>query len=520
METKRKIIWIDDEIELLRSHILFLNEKGYEVTSVTNGDDAIGLISKNDFDLVFLDEMMPGKDGLQTLSEIKEIKPFLPVVMITKNEEESLMEEAIGGKIADYLTKPINPSQILIACKKIIDSKKIISEQVSKEYSVKFNEINQKLIKGLNQDEWIDLYSEIVNWEMELDEHPELGLNAMLHDQKKECNSEFCKFYLKNYKNWISSKTNRPTLSVDILEKYIQPKIENNEKVVFIVVDCMRLDQWMVMEKYLSNYFNIKKDFYFSILPTATPYARNAIFSGLYPLEISEKYPEFWIPENDEMESSLNKFEKELLEKYFERKRCKINGEMKYYKIIDAEYGKNLLRNSHSIQNNQMTSIVINFVDMLAHHRSDSALLKEIAPDEPAYRSLTNSWFKHSMLYELLQNLSSKNLKIVITTDHGSIKCNRGTKVLAEKEASKNLRYKFGRNLKVDEKQSFYIRNPKEFNLPQYSVTTNFAIALEDYFYIYPNDYHKFLSLYKDSFQHGGISLEEVIVPIIELQGK
>lgn len=521
MKTKKKIIWIDDEIELLRAHIIFLNDKGYEVTSSTNGEDGIKLIAENDFDLVFLDEMMPGKDGLKTLSEIKEIKPYLPVVMVTKNEEETLMEEAIGGKIADYLTKPINPSQVLLACKKIIDAKKIKSEQISKEYTQKFFELNQKLVSDLSADEWSDLYLNLTNWEMELDEHPELGLNAMLQDQKRECNSEFCKFISKNYKDWINSEINKPTLSVDILDKYVKPKILNNEKIVFIVIDCMRLDQWFVMEKYLSSKFNIKKDFYYSILPTATPYARNSIFSGLYPIEIFERYPSLWIQENDEAEGSLNKFEKDLLEKYFERKRIKLQNEIKYYKVLDQEMAKQVLKLSSSFQNNQLTSIVINFVDMLAHHRSDNALLKEIAPDEPAYRSLTDSWFKHSVLNEILQILSTKEeIKIIITTDHGSVKCRRGSKILAEKEASKNLRYKFGRNLKVDEKQAIYIREPKNYKLPQTSVTSNFVIANEDYFFVYPNDYHRFLSMYKDSFQHGGISMEEMIVPIISMEAK
>ncbi len=521
MENRKKILWVDDEIELLRSHVIFLQEKGFDVSTTTNGDDAIDLVKREDFDLVFLDEMMPGKDGLQTLSELKDIRPFLPIVMVTKNEEESLMEEAIGGKIADYLTKPVNPSQILLTCKKIIEGKKIKSEQLSKDYIGEFNLIGQQLASGLDENGWTDFYIKLTNWEMDLDEHPESGLQMMLTSQKKESNAEFTKFVAKNYKNWIASKENRPTLSVDILDKFILPKIKENETVVFIVVDCMRLDQWLEMEKIISEKFLIQKDYYYSILPTATPYARNAIFSGLFPSDIEEKYPQYWTNENDENESSLNKFEKELLEKYFERKRVQLKTELKYYKILNADMGKQVLQLSHSFDKNNLTAIVINFVDMLAHHRSDSALLKEIAPDEAAYRSLTNSWFKHSSFLGMLQNLSEKkNLKIIITTDHGSIRCHRGTKIMAEKDASKNLRYKFGRNLKSEEKQSLFVRSPKEFKLPQNSVTSNFVIAFEDYFFVYPNDYHKYLAQYRDSFQHGGISIEEMILPVITLQAK
>lgn len=517
---KGNILWVDDEIELLRAHVLLLREKGYHVETSTNGDDAIELVRTKPIDLVFVDEMMPGKGGLETLAAMKEISPSLPIVMITKNEAESLMEEAIGGKISDYLTKPVNPSQILLVCKKFLEGLKIQREQVSRDYTQEFSSISRMLLNPMDYTEWIDLYIKIANWEMELDKHPQLGLQKMLADQRRESNAEFSKYVEKNYQTWINRKDNRPTLSTDIVEQYVIPHLNDKKSVFLFVIDCMRLDQWLVMEEYLRELYTVNKDYYFSILPTATPYSRNAIFSGLFPLELEQRFPDLWQGEDDS-ESSHNKYEKELLMKLFERKRIAVKPEPKYVKILDAEFGRQIQSNIVSYTQNKLTAIVVNFVDMLAHGRSDDPILKEIAPDESAYRSLTNTWFKHSSLYGMFQTLASrKDVKIIVTTDHGSVRCLRGSKVIGDKEASTNLRYKFGRNLKSDDKQSIYLKNPKDFKLPQRGVTTNYIVAKEDYYFVYPTDYHKYLNQYRDSFQHGGISMEEMILPVVTMEPK
>ena len=520
----KKILWIDDEIELLRSHIIFLSEKGYEVDTVTNGEDAISSVKENDFDLIFLDENMPGMGGLETLAVIKELYPNLPVVMITKSEEETLMEEAIGGKISDYLTKPINPSQVLLVCKKILEGKKISGEYAAKDYLQDFNQISRSLLNEMDYAEWIEIYTKLVNWDIELDTHPDIGLRQSLNDQKKEANKEFSKFVERNYKKWINSLGDHdtPVLIPEITTKYVLPAVQKSDSSVFyFVIDCLRLDQWLIMEKHLSDYFKIEKDYYFSILPTATPYARNALFAGLFPSEIEKNYKQYWQNEENDDEKSMNKYEKELLQGLLDRKRIKLKNDLKYLKIIDPDVGRNFEQNIHSYKGNHLTAVVINFLDMIAHGRSDSDILKEIAPDEAAYRSLSNSWFTHSSLFSTFKTLSTMgNVKIIITTDHGSIRCLRGAKVLGDREASTNLRFKFGRNLKVDEKNALFMRNPSDYKLPDLGVTKNFIIAKEDYYFVYPTDYHKYLTHYKDTFQHGGISMEEMIIPVITMEPK
>jgi CheY-like chemotaxis protein len=519
----KKILWVDDEIELLRSHIIFLSEKGYEVDTVTNGTDAVSAVKENNYDLIFLDEMMAGMGGLETLGQIKNINSSIPVVMITKSEEETLMNEAIGGKISDYLTKPVNPSQVLLVCKKLLEGKKISEQYAAKDYLVDFNQITQALMSDLDFDEWINIYSKLVNWSIELDQHSEIGLEQSLNDQFKEANKEFSKFIEKNYRNWVSENDNRdvPNLTPQITEKYVLKHLKDeSQSVFFFVIDCLRLDQWLIMEKHISDLFKIEKDYYYAILPTATPYARNSLFAGLYPSEIERYYPDLWVSGNDD-ENSMNKFEKELLQNLLLRKRVKLRNDLKYIKIIDPEVGRNFEQNIHSFQNNHLTAVVVNFLDMIAHGRSDSDLLKEIAPDEAAYRSLTNSWFMHSSLLGVFRSLAKmKNVKIIITTDHGSIRSLRGAKVLGDREASTNLRFKFGRNLKVEDKHAIFVKNAQEYKLPKRGVTINYIIAKEDYYFVYPTDYHKFLTYYKDTFQHGGISMEEMILPIITLDPK
>ncbi len=520
---RKKILWVDDEIELLRSHIIFLSEKGYEVDTVTNGEDAITSFKEKVYDIIFLDEMMAGMGGLETLAQLKNINNAIPVVMITKSEEETLMNEAIGGKISDYLTKPVNPSQVLLVCKKILEGKKISGQYAAKDYLQDFNQISLALSSGLDFNEWINIYQKLVNWSIELDKHREIGLEQSLNDQFKEANKEFSKFVERNYISWLNEndKSDAPNLSPQITEKYVLNHIRDEGKSIFyFVLDCLRLDQWLVMEKHLTDLFNIEKDYYFSILPTATPYSRNSLFAGLYPSEIEKNYPNLWVSGNDD-DSSMNKYEKELLQHLINRKRIKLHNDLKYIKIIDPEVGRNFEQNIHSYQNTHLTAVVVNFLDMIAHGRSDSDILKEIAPDESAYRSLTNSWFNHSSLLNIFTTLSKmKNVKVVVTTDHGSIRSLRGAKVLGDREASTNLRFKYGRNLKVDEKHAIYVKHSSDFKLPKRGVTINYIFAKEDYYFVYPTDYHKFLTHYKDTFQHGGISMEEMILPIITMEPK
>ena len=517
--SKGKILWVDDEIDLLRSHIYFLTEKGYTVETATNGEDAIDLVRSKSFDLVFLDEMMAGMGGLQTLSVIKDEHPEIPVVMVTKNEDEGLMEDAIGTKISDYLTKPVNPSQVLLTCKKFLEGKKITEQYVSRDYIKELQDISISLQSQLDANGWIQLYDKIAHWGIELDSHPESGLQQTLADQIRECNVEFSKFIERNYREWLES-TKRPSLSLDVVDRFVLPELQENKSVFLFIIDCMRLDQWLMFEEVLREYFTMTRDYYYSLLPTATPYSRNAIFSGAFPDEIETRFPDIWEQWEDD-DNSRNKHEPEFLLNLLQRRKVNLKPEPKYIKILDPEYGRGIEQNILSFMNNKLTSIVVNFVDMLAHGRSDSQLLKEIAPNESAYRSLTKSWFMHSSLLGMLRTLSrQKNATIIISTDHGSIRSLRHTKVIADRDASTNLRYKFGRNLKVDERHAIFVKNPKDFRLPRRGMTINYLIAKEDFFFVYPTDIHRYIAQYRDSFQHGGISMEEMILPTIKLEPK
>jgi hypothetical protein len=430
------------------------------------------------------------------------------------------MEEAIGSKINDYLTKPVNPSQVLMACKKFLEGRKITGAAVSRDYIQGFNQITSALMQGPDFNEWIGIYGRLSDWATELDAHPELGLKQMLADQMRECNLGFGKYVEKNYRDWIARKDNRPILSPEVVDKFVVPELQSGKSVILFVIDCLRLDQWRVMESFLHDYYNIVTQYYYSILPTATPYSRNAIFSGSYPSEVELRFPELWEKSEDD-ETSRNRYEKQFLEKLLERRKIVLKPELKYVKILDPEFGRSIESNIAAYAQSKLSAIVVNFVDMLAHGRSDSTLLKEIAPDESAYRTLTQSWFQHSSLFGMLKTLSrNKNVTVLLTTDHGSIRCLRGTRVLGDREASTNLRYKFGRNLKADDKAAIFIKDPSEYRLPKRGVTINYIIAKEDYYFVYPTDYHRYLNQYRDSFQHGGASMEEMILPIVTLGPK
>ncbi len=517
-ETKGKILWVDDEIELLRPHILFLESKGFVVTAVANAEDGIELIKRQDFDLVLLDEMLNGMDGLSALSRMKEIRPALPVVMVTKSEEESLMEEAIGAKISDYLTKPVNPSQILLICKKFLEARKIESARLSRDYAAEFAQIAATVAASPTWEEWIGLHVRLCQWEVELDQHPDVGLRQALADQRRACNIEFGRFIETHYPSWLQQGV-RPPLSVDLVRTFLAPLLKVGRNTVFMVIDNLRLDQWLTIEPMLYPYFNISTDYYYSILPTATPYARNAIFSGLFPSELGGIFPDFWQKGQDD-EQSQNRNERQLLDLQLQRLGVRLRTEPKYIKVLDMEEARNVERNARSIGALPLVSVVVNFVDILAHSRSDSEVLKEITVDESAYRSLTKSWFEHSHLFRALQELAAAGATVVVTSDHGSIRVTRGAKVIGDRETSTNLRYKFGKSLKVDPKNAIIVRSPATFKLPRRGLSTDYLIAKEDFYFVYPTNYHHYLSYYRDSLQHGGASMEEMILPVVRLEPK
>lgn len=521
MSSKAKILWVDDEIELLRPHIILLEQKGYQVQTASNGEDAIEICKHQFFDLIFLDESMIGISGLDTLPVLKEINPATPVVMVTKNEAETVMEDAIGKKIDDYLTKPVNPTQILLVCKKFCEKQDIQKDRTTRKFLSDFAWINSKLSMGLLWDDWLEIYIKLVEDSMELDNFPDSGLDMTLRDIWKECNTEFSKFVEENYVSWVHNEKDEftPVFSNSVVDKYLVPHLNKTETVFFIVVDCLRLDQWLTMEEILRPYFTFEKHYYSSILPTATPYARNSIFAGLFPDDIQKHYPQWWVSEFNTEEHKLNAFEKELLDEQIKRKRIKLNSPLNYIKIHDTDFGKKIEHDIYRyINNSHLTAIVINAVDMIAHSRSDFAILKEIAPDESAYRTLTKSWFTHSSFFGILKAISEKkNAKIILTTDHGSIRCMRGVKVLGDRDTSTNLRYKFGKNVKADPKHSIHIKEVADIRIPKLGLTINNIIAKEDYYFVYPTDFNHYLQKYKDSFQHGGISLEEMIIPVVEM---
>ena len=518
-DDKGLILWVDDEIDLLRPHVLFLEEKGYTVTTVTNAEDALERVRNAHYDLVLLDVMLNGMDGLTALSEFKNIQPGLPVIMVTKNEEELLMEQAIGGKIDDYLTKPVNPSQILLVCKKILQRRKIAGERISRDYTSEFNQIAARLMGDMTWQDWIDIHLHLCEFDIELDQHPDLGLKQILYDQKRDCNNEFGRFIEKNYLNWLGAN-DTPPLSVHIIPGFVLPHVRAGKHTLLMVLDNLRLDQWLVMEPLLRDFFNVRRDYYFSILPTATPYARNAIFSGLFPSEIEKQMPDLWQQGDENDDVSCNRFESQLLEEQLRRHGLELKPGPKYAKVLDMQEHRLIARKIQESGDLPLTSIVINFADILAHSRSSSELIKEMIPNESAFRSLTKSWFEHSHMFLALQQLAQSGNTIIITSDHGSIRGMRGAKVIGDRETSTSLRYKYGRNIQADSKNAMVIRDPRLFKLPARGVNTNYLIAKEDFYFVYPTNYHYYLNYYADSFQHGGISLEEMVLPVITLEPK
>jgi CheY-like chemotaxis protein len=514
-----KILWADDEIEHLKPQILFLEKKGYSIDTVTNGYDAIEKVKENKYDIVFLDEHMPGISGLETLPQIKELKNELPVVMITKNEEEDIFDEAIGSQIADYLIKPVKPNQILLTLKKIIDNKRLVTEKTTSAYQQQFQSIFMAINNDMDHKEWAELYKRMIYWELELDKAQTQEMQDIMSMQKSEANKEFFKYISRNYQNWLHhpNEANTPTLSHTLFKNKVVPAIDNSVPTFFILIDNLRFDQWKVIEPIFSTYFNkVKEDHFYSILPTTTQYSRNAIFSGLMPSEIEKRYREKWV--HDEENEGKNLYEYDFV--IDQLKRLNLAVKHSYTKITNSKKGKELVDNIYNLMNNDFNIIVYNFVDMLSHARTEMEVLKELAGNEAAYRSLTLSWIDHSPLLQALQKLEGKKARFIITTDHGTIRVQSPSKVVGDKNTTTNLRYKTGKNLSFNEKEVFAVKNPEDIFLPKSTISSSFIFAKEDYFFAYPNNYNYYASYYKNTFQHGGVSLEEIIVPFIVYESK
>ena len=513
-----KILWVDDEIDLLKPHLLFLEKKGYTTYTSNNATDAIEMIENENYDAVLIDENMPGMSGLDALPKIKEIRPNLPLIMVTKSEEEHIMEDAIGKHIADYLIKPVNPNQVLLSLKKILDSTKIISEKTVINYQQEFRTIAMDIMNARDYEDWQEIYKKLVYWELELENVDENTLSEILDTQKKDANSAFFKFIEKGYEDWLHDQDEAPVLSHNVFKNYVTPHLGKEEKVMLILVDNLRLDQWKTIEPLFSKYYNQEKDhLYYSILPSATQYARNAFFAGLMPLEIEKKYPEYWL--NDTDEGNKNMHEKDLLGEQLIRLGLK-DLTFNYFKILNSDFEKKIADDFNNYKNNNLNVIVYNFIDILSHAKTDNRIVGEMIRDDKTYRSITKHWFENSYLMDIIKKANQEGIKVIVTTDHGTIYVKEPTKVIGDKESSTNLRYKLGKHLQYEPKDVFAIDQPEKFFLPKVNVTSKYIFAKENLFLTYPKNYNHFVNYYKDTYQHGGISLEEMIIPLVVLTPK
>jgi DNA-binding response OmpR family regulator len=509
----KRILWADDEIDLLKPHILYLEERGYSVTPVPTGEDAIVAAGQQDFDVVLLDEMMPGLGGLETLERLQQKDASLPVILITKSEQETLMNEALGKQITDYLIKPVNPSQIFLAVKKVFESPDLVRSQAARDYVSHVQRLATLDTGALDWREWIEVATEMSRWDLEVERLGDQGLEQAHQDQRRDLNTAFGRFIEQQYPEWVHSEPeNRPLLSHDLVGRYAAPLVREGERVVLIVLDCMRLDHWLAITPLLEPFFHVETDYYYSLLPTATPYSRNAIFGGLLIDDLGKKNPDLWSEKSDD-ERSRNRFERPLLERQLSRLDAVPKQPLKYIKVYTAEESQSIRKQVHSFDSLGVVALVYNFIDILSHGRSESEILKELAPDEKAFRAVTRAWFQHSPMFETFQELAKLDCTVICTTDHGSVMGKRAAKVMGSRETSTNLRYKFGVNLNVDNRQGITIKKPETYRLPDDGVNKNYIVAKEDYYFVYPTRFHEFERQFRDTFQHGGVSLEEMIVP-------
>ena len=520
--TNGVLLWVDDEIEQLRAHLLFLEKKGYEVVTVSNGTDAVDLCQERSFDLVLLDEQMPGISGLETLQRIKELQPGLPVVMVTKSEEENIMEQAIGQQIADYLIKPVNPNQILLTLKKNIHRREIETEVTQLKYQQQFQQIAMQIMDCRTWQDWREIYKKLVHWELQLSA-TDSSMTEMLQMQKEEANLGFAKFVKKNYLDWLpkpgaapKGDDQAPLLSPAIFKTRVFPLLDEGQNVFLIVIDNFRYDQWRMLAKEIGDLFEVDEDLYFSILPTATQYARNAIFSGLMPDQIARMFPDLWVDEDEEEGKNLN--EEPLIKTQLDRYRRR--NTFSYHKVNNSADADRLMQQFNGLKKYDLNVVVFNFIDMLSHARTESKMVRELANNESAYRSITLSWLRHSVISDFFRQLAQTDCRVIVTTDHGSIRCTKPVKIIGDRNTNTNLRYKLGKNLGYDSKDLFVIRDPKQAFLPAPNLSTSYVFATGDSFFAYPNNYNYYVSYYRDTFQHGGISMEEMIIPVVTLAPK
>ncbi len=512
-EEKKRILWVDDEIDLLQPYVIYLHDKGYEVVSASNGEDALTLLDSSVPDIIFLDENMPGMTGLETLQEIKRLRPEVPVVMITKSEEEHIMEEAIGEKIADYLIKPVNPSQILLCLKKHIHQQAIVSEHTQENYRQEWSDIAYLIDTATTLEEWMAIERTLSRWGIELEQS---SMSSMIEDQRTQANAAFSKWIQRNYENWFVPDAKRPVMSPDVMKHSVFPLLDKGEKVLMVVIDNFRYDQWKTIQPLISEFFSVREEEqYLSILPTATQYARNAIFSGLMPLQIQQMFPQYWVEEGDE--ESKNQYERELVQTLLERYRRRET--FSYWKVNESDFCERVITQLRHVQTS-LNIVVLNFIDMLSHSRTESKMMRELANDEAAYRSLTLSWFRHSPTYELLRRAAQYGFTIVLTTDHGTTRVKNAVQIVADKNTNTNIRYKVGKALNCNSKNIMAIDQPKRVGLPCPNVSSSYMFCAGSDFFAYPNQFNYYAQYYRNTFQHGGISLEEMIIPLVTLSPK
>lgn len=509
-----RILWADDEIDLLKPHILFLKNKGYDVVTVTGGRDVLDMLDREKFDLIMLDENMPGISGLETLSRINQTHPDIPVIMITKSEEENIMNQAIGNQISDYLIKPVNPMQILLSLKKNLHSTELVAQQATSSYQQDFGRLSMQINNAATMEEWMEVYRQLVFWELKLTE-TDSGMGEMLLLQKRDANSGFCKFVKRNYQEWLESEDG-PLLSPHIFKRRVFPLLDAGEKVFFILIDNFRLDQWRVVQPLLSEFFDVSEDLYTTILPTSTQYARNSIFAGLMPLQIATMFPQYWVDVDED--EGLNVHEDKLIQTQLDRYRRR--DKFSYTMLNDSSAGEKFLQRINELKDTPLNVLVLNFIDMLSHARTESKMIRELANNDAAYRSLTESWFRHSSAIDIFRRIAEMGFKAIVTTDHGTIRVDNPIKVVGDRNTNTNLRYKVGKNLNYNPRQVYEMHNPKKFGLPAPNISSEFIFATNEDFFSYPNNYNYYVQYYTGTFQHGGISMQEMLVPLVTMTPK